>query len=208
MNKKFITFDLKNFKLWPTVLIIFIIPWIVNAGDFYKCRDKYGNESLIDFPLEGQTCAQINSYEETSGHPKDNKPVVSTDERITKVVVKGNQILVPVKIVHGREEASINLLMDTGATRTAIHTEIADQLYINLYNTQKAQAGVVGGGIIDVNIVAVDSLQIGPHIIQNCNIAFIPHEGHAVYFDGLLGMDVLGRFGYKIDLMNQIIIWQ
>ena len=116
--------------------------------------------------------------------------------------------MVPVKIVHGREEANVSLLMDTGATRTAIHTETADQLYINLYNTQKAQAGVVGGGIIDVNIVALDSLQIGPHVIQNCNIAFIPHEGRAVNFDGLLGMDILSRFGYKIDLANQIIIWE
>lgn len=208
MNMKIVSFDLKNFKLWLAVLSIFVIPLIVNAENYYQCRDKDGNESLVDFPIEGQACTHVGTHEETFSNRKEKKSIVSEDDRITKVVVRGNQILVPVRIFHGREEASINLLMDTGATRTAIHTEIADQLYINLYNTQKAQAGVVGGGIIDVNIVAVDSLQIGPHIIQNCNIAFIPHEGHAVNFDGLLGMDILGKFGYRIDLANQIIIWQ
>jgi len=208
MNKKNFTFDLKNFKLWLPVLSVFMIPLVVSAGDFYQCRDKHGNESLVDFPIEGQTCTQVGTHEETSGKQRENKPVVSTNNRLTKVIVKGNQVLVPVKIIYGREEADVHLLMDTGATVTAIHTQIADQLYINLYKAQKKQAGIVGGGIIDVNIVAVDSIQIGPHIIQKCNIAFIPHEGRAVNFDGLLGMDVLGRFGHKIDLANQIIIWE
>jgi predicted aspartyl protease len=197
-----------NFKLWLAVLSVFIVPLVVNAGDFYKCRDKYGNESLIDSPVEGQTCTPVGTYEEKSAKPREDKPAVSENDRITKVIVKGNQILVPVKLTYGREEANVNLLMDTGASGTAIHAEVADQLYINLYKAQKAQAGIVGGGIIDASIVKVDSLQIGPHIIENCNVAFISHEGRAVNFDGLLGMDVLGRFGYKLDLAQQIIIWQ
>jgi len=207
MNKKKLLFDLKSFSLWLAVLSILIIHQVVNAGDFYKCRDKFGNESLIDFPVDGQACTPVSTYEEKSAKPREDKPVVSENDRITKVVIKGNQILVPVKITHGREEADINLLMDTGASGTAIHSEIADQLYINLYKAQKAQAGIVGGGVIEASIVKVDSLQIGPHIIENCHVAFIPHEGRAVNFDGLLGMDVLGRFGYKLDLAQQIIIW-
>ena len=208
MNKKKLLFDLKSFSLWLAVLSILIIHQVVNAGDFYKCRDKFGNESLIDFPVDGQACTPVSSYEERPAQQRERQPDVSESDRITKVVIKGNQILVPVKITYGREEADVNLLMDTGATRTVIHTEIADQLYINLYKAQKAQAGIVGGGVIDMNIVKVKSLQIGPHSIENCNVAFIPHEGRAVNFDGLLGMDVLGRFGYKINLAQQIIIWQ
>ncbi len=208
MNNKTVSFDLKNFKLGLAVLSILIIPLVVSAGDFYQCRDKYGNESLVDFPIEDQSCTHVGTHKETFSNRREKKSVVSENDRITKVIVKGNQILVPVKIVLGREEADVNLLMDTGASGTAIHTEIADQLYINLYKAQKAQAGIVGGGVIEASIVKVDSLQIGPHIIENCNVAFIPHEGRAVNFDGLLGMDVLGRFGYKLDLANQIIIWE
>ncbi|MBN1470629.1 MAG: clan AA aspartic protease [Syntrophaceae bacterium] len=208
MDKKKITVDLKKLKLWAAVLIILMIPLIINAGNFYKCLDKYGNESLVDFPVDGQACMPVSTYEEKPVQQRERQRVVSEDDRITKVVVKGNQILVPVKIIHGREEANVNLLMDTGASGTAIHIQVADQLYINLYKARKTQAGIVGGGVIEASIIKVDSLQIGPHIIENCNVAFIPHEGRAVNFDGLLGMDILGKFGYRIDLANQIIIWQ
>jgi hypothetical protein len=36
----------------------------------------------------------------------------------------------------------------------------------------------------------------------------VPHDGPAVKFDGLLGMDVLGSLSYKIDLAKQVIIWE
>jgi hypothetical protein len=51
-------------------------------------------------------------------------------------------------------------------------------------------------------------LKIGPHAIRNKNIAVVPHDGPAVKFDGLLGMDVLGRLSYKIDFAKQVIIWE
>lgn len=192
-------------------LFLFFVLWmpaLVYGGTFYKCLDKNGNETLLDFPVENQSCVQVGSFEEVTGAPSESKPVVSRDDRMTKVMIKGNQVLVPATITYGREQAHVNLLMDTGASGTAIHAKIADQLYINLYKAQKAKAGIVGGGMIDASIVTVDSLQIGPHVIENCTVAFIPHEGRAVNFDGLLGMDILGRFGYKIDLTKQIITWE
>ena len=79
MNKKTVSFDLKNFKLWLAVLSIFMIPLVVNAGDFYQCRDKYGNESLVDFPIEGQTCTQVGTHQETSSNRRENKSVVSAE---------------------------------------------------------------------------------------------------------------------------------
>lgn len=188
--------------------IVLFMPILIHAGTFYKCLDKHGNETLLDFPVEDQSCIEIGSFEEMPRTQSESKAVVSKDDKITKVIVRGNQVLIPAKITYGREEANINLLMDTGASGTAIHTKIADQLYINLYKAQKAQAGIVGGGMIDASIVTVDSLQIGPHVIENCNVAFIPHEGRAVNFDGLLGMDFLGRFGYRVNLAQQIIIWE
>lgn len=188
--------------------IVLLMPILIHAGTFYKCLDKHGNETLLDFPVEDQSCIEIGSFEEVPRTQSESKAVVSKNDRITKVIVKGNQVLVPAKITYGREEAHVNLLMDTGASGTAIHTKIADQLYINLYKAEKAKAGIVGGGIIDASIVTVDSLQIGPHVIEKCDVAFIPHEGRAVNFDGLLGMDFLGRFSYRVNLAQQIITWE
>lgn len=208
MNKIPFSNSLQSTLLSFMLSFVLLMPALVYGGTFYKCLDKNGNETLLDFPVEDQSCIQIGSFEEMTSAQSESKPVASRDDRITKVMIKGNQVLVPATITYGREQAHVHLLMDTGASGTAIHSKIADQLYINLYKAQKAKAGIVGGGMIDASIVTVDSLQIGPHLIENCTVAFIPHEGRAVNFDGLLGMDVLGRFGYRIDLTKQIMVWE
>ena len=122
--------------------------------------------------------------------------------------MRGNQVLVPVTLVYDNTEANVTLLMDTGASSTTIHTEVADRLYINLLKTQKIKGGVVGGGIIDAHVVKMDVIKIGPHEIRDWNIAVVNHEGYKVRFDGLLGMDVLGSLSYKLDLAKQVIVWE
>lgn len=191
-----------------SVFYLVFIPMLLHAGTFYQCVDKDGNEMLLNFPVEGQTCAPVGTYEEMTDSPGESKAAVSTDNKITKIMVSRNQVLVPVTIVYDGKEINVNLLMDTGATKTTIHTGISDRLYVNRYKTKKAKAGVVGGGIIDTNIITVDNLKIGPHSIPNWDIMIVPHDGYAVNFDGLLGMDVLGKLSYKIDLTKQIIIWE
>ncbi|MFA5322940.1 MAG: retropepsin-like aspartic protease [Smithella sp.] len=201
MNFKFLTRSL-------VVLCLLFIPVFIDAGTFYQCVDKDGTETLLDFPVEDQTCTPIGIYEERSDSQRENKAAVPSDNKITKIVVRGNQVLIPATIVYGGKEVDVRLLMDTGATRTVIHTEISDRLYISRYKTKKAKAGVVGGGIIETNIITIDSLKIGPHSIRNWDIMVVPHEGYAVNFDGLLGMDVLGKMSYRIDLAKQVIIWE
>src|SRR4030066_332502 len=62
-------------------------------------------------------------------------------------------------------EVDVQFVMDTGAEGTTISTDIADELYINLNKAAKAKARVVGGAIIDVDVVKIDSIKIGPHTI-------------------------------------------
>ena len=98
--------------------------------------------------------------------------------------------------------------MDTGASGTTINTETADRLYIKLYKAKKVKAQVVGGSIIEASMVMMDIIKIGPHTILNKDIVIVPHDGPAVKFDGLLGMDVLGSLSYKLDLAKKVIIWE
>lgn len=195
-------------RLSLVLVFVLFIPLVVYAGTFYRCLDKDGNETLLDFPADGQTCTQMGTYEEMTGGQRENKAVVSPNDKVTKIIVRGNQIFVPVTLVYGSEEVNVNLLMDTGATGTTIHSEIADKLYINLYETKKTKGEVVGGGIIEASIVKMDILKIGPHAIRNKNIFFVPYEGHAAKFDGLLGMDVLGKLNYELDLAKKVITWE
>ncbi|MGV8058176.1 MAG: TIGR02281 family clan AA aspartic protease [Smithellaceae bacterium] len=190
------------------VLCVLFIPSFTYAGTFYRCIDKGGNETLLDFPLEGQACTQIRTPEEISGRHSENKTVVSADYKITKIIVRGNQVLVPAILIYGSREVNVHLLLDTGATATAIHDEIAGQLYINLYKAKKAKGEVVGGAVIEASIIRMDILKIGPHTIRNMDIFIVPYNGASAKFDGLLGMDVLGKLSYKIDFAKQVIIWE
>jgi predicted aspartyl protease len=208
MKKTSFLISFRSLTQLLVVLSVLISPMLIYAGTIYRCLDNDGGETLSDFPVDGQTCTQLGTFEEKTNVQKENKTKIFSDEKITNIIVKGNQVLVPVTLVYNREEVNVNLLLDTGAQGTTINTEIADRLYINLYKAKKAKAQVVGGSIIEASIVSIDVLKIGPHTIPNKNIAVIAHEGPAVNHDGLLGMDVLGGLGYKIDLAKQVIIWE
>jgi flagellar basal body-associated protein FliL len=190
------------------ILLIFFIPMLVYAGTFYRCVNKSGNEILVDYPIDVQTCKPVQTDEETNNTRNKNKTAVPADGNITNITVKGNQIIVPATIVYNRREENVRLILDTGATSTTIHEEIADRLYIKLHKAKKAKGEVVGGGVINSSVVKIDAIKIGPHIIYNKYVFFVPYEGRATNFDGLLGMDVLGNFSYKIDFGKQIIIWE
>jgi len=208
MKKTSFLIDFQFLTLSLVVWCVLFIPILVYAGTFYHCLDKGGNETLSNFPLEDQTCIQKQKYEETTGVQREYNKIVSSDDKITKIIIRGNQILVPVTLVYDNMEVNVHLLMDTGASGTTINTEIADQLYINIYKAKKIKAQVVGGSIIEARIIMMDIFKIGPHTIHNKNIVIVPHDGPAVKFDGLLGMDVLGSLSYKIDFAKQIIIWE
>jgi len=208
MKKEAFLFEPDCLKLF---LVAWIILWItspVSAETFYRCVDETGNESLLDSPIEGQKCAPMQTYEETKGRQQERKPSVSQEDRITKITVKGNQILVPVTLINGNNEETVTLLLDTGAQGTLIHSEVADRLYINLSKAKKVKGEVVGGTPIDTSIIVIDTIKIGPHTINKKYIAVVDYEGSKARFDGLLGMDILGHFGYRIDLAKQIIIWE
>ena len=115
--------------------------------------------------------------------------------------------MVPATLVYGKNEVDVQFVMDTGATGTAINTDIADRLSMNLSKARKEKARVVGG-TIEVSVVRINSLTIGPHTIRDCSIAVIPQEGYTADNDGLLGMDVLGKFSHRVDLGKQVIIWE
>ena len=162
--------------------------------------------------MEGIRLAQLVKRGEARGDSDNWKrmeeTVVSGGDEATKVKIRGNSVLVPVTLVYDSNEVDVHLVLDTGATRTAIYTEIADQLSINLSKTRKAQAQVVGGAVIEAHVVRINSLTVGPHTIRNWDIYVVPHKGSAARNDGLLGMDVLRALKYKVDFKKQVIIWE
>jgi clan AA aspartic protease (TIGR02281 family) len=160
----------------------------------------------------GIRLAQSGNRGEASGGSENWKRMgetaVSGGDEPTKVQIRGNSVLVPVTLVYGRNEADVNLLLDTGAAATTIHTEVADRLSLDLDRARKARVQVVGGGVIEASVIRIDSLTVGPHTKRNWSIFVVPHKGSTARYDGLLGMDVLRGLKYRIDFKKQVIIWE
>jgi clan AA aspartic protease (TIGR02281 family) len=127
---------------------------------------------------------------------------------VSKAIIKGNQVIVLASLTNGAKKEEIRLLLDTGASSTAISSEAAARLDFELEKAEKSLARVADGSFLDTLIVNLDALEVGPHVRNNMKITVIDRKVPVEEHDGLLGMDFLMGLHYRIDFTNQQIIWQ
>ena len=124
----------------------------------------------------------------------------------TPIEVRGNQILVPVHLGYGTRKVRTKMILDTGASITALHHRIAEQLRISEF--KKAKARVADGKIIDTRMARLSFIEVGSNRVENPVAGILDFEGVPDGHDGLLGMDFLRHFNYRLDLQNQVIRWE
>ena len=185
--------DIKAFKVGETGTYSIKI----DRGGAYVRTDKHG-KFYIDVQENANLDRQISNY---------NKEQQSqAEESVTEVIITGNQVLVPVLLGYRGNEIEALLLLDTGASMTALHREIADQLDIR--PTHRTNIAVAGGKTIATNIAKLSYIAVGPHKKENLYIGIIDYEGPTVTHKGLLGMDFLKYFEYRIDFKKHLIEWK
>ncbi|MFH1980771.1 MAG: retroviral-like aspartic protease family protein [Pseudomonadota bacterium] len=143
---------------------------------------------------------EIEAKSDSSAAAEKDAPVT------TRVRVINNQVLVPVKMGYGGMETEAVLLLDTGANITTIHQEVATPL--GLRWPKRATMQVVGGRRIRAGMATLEYITLGTLRLKNIDIGIIEHEGAKLPFAGLLGMNVLRRVEFQVDLKNQRIIWK
>jgi hypothetical protein len=128
-------------------------------------------------------------------------------EMSTRIRIVNSQVLVPVLLKNGAEAVLLELVLDTGATRTVIHDAVAGRLQIDLRQARQAFSEVADGRVIRSRIVKIDSLGVGPFAMAPAELELIAYNGTEGARDGLLGMDFLGKHRYQIDMEHELIRW-
>lgn len=115
-------------------------------------------------------------------------------EQVTIVLQRlGQQFLVPVTV----DGFPARLLLDTGASISGLTTRFVERHYSIVRNAKPIKLNTASGSVDSylfvVNNLVIDSLDFTQHML-----ARLPMDG-VNDFDGLLGVDILGRFEFVID---------
>jgi len=111
----------------------------------------------------------------------------------------GNQYTVDLTI---NRQDDIKLLIDTGASMTTLSRVKFDSLITSGEATLKDRRVFrTASGVVMGTVYSVSELSIGPYSLENTQIAVLDFDVSR-NFDGLLGMNVLGKFRFQIDQEN------
>ncbi len=185
-----------HFDLGMTYLFLEYRAEALKEFELLKVSDK----ALADRLLE-----RIRGYSPPPAYRVVNE--YHKDSQVTGVTIVGNQVLVPVILAKDGNEVRATLLLDTGASVTSIHSDVAARLGINPAQTQKTVSQVAGGGLLDVWRTRLSYITVGPHRKAGMDVVIVMHKGPPVPFEGLLGMNFLRDLRYSVDFRNRAINW-
>lgn len=124
----------------------------------------------------------------------------------TPVTIESNRVFVPVTIGNNGVEIEVSLLLDTGASGTVVHRDVANQL--DIVALKKGFSQMASGQKVYTEVGKVSYIKVGPKKLNNAHVLIINYEGPETHYSGLLGMNFLRRFQYNIDFNKQVIRWE
>jgi len=176
----------------------------IELGDPYQASDvletlvndrDVGDEaSKVLAKLRGQT---ETSQDQVTGQSYEFTSAIDLDRR-------SNQFVVTTSFGRG---ASTHLLLDTGASITTIARSSFERVRHH-HNFQEVGVRMfsTANGMTKGQVFRVDQFLLGDHVLADVHIAVLEFEMEGGV-DGLLGMNVLGRFVFQIDQdRNQLLL--
>jgi predicted aspartyl protease len=183
------------------VLMLILSAFSLTArADFFQYTDQNGTVVMVDdeskVPKKFRKQLRV-----TKADP-------SGESTTTAVRIQNRQVLVPVRFNYRDRTVDAWLLLDTGATTTMISSNLANRLGIKPASTQSQLSRVADGRVVQSFRTDVDYMAVGPKIKHRATVSIMPSNGPGIGFDGLLGMNFLEDFPYRLDMNTQVIEWQ
>ena len=171
--------------------------------------DEEGVKHFTDSPppehvTDYATTTAIRSNK-TTFYPQKELSPFPPNEMETNVIIKGNAVMVPVKLGYRGKEVCTWLTFDTGAETTVIHKAVADELKI--LSTHPGKSIIADGTIIDTRRTHLDYIIVGPFMMKNLQTSIVDYKTQPGIDKGLLGMNFLKNVSYKIDFNGKSIKW-
>ncbi len=111
----------------------------------------------------------------------------------------GGQFLVPVTV----EGEKVKLLLDTGASISGLTASFINRHYSFVKSPKPIQLNTASG-TVESYLFVIDTLTIESITFNKHMLARLPMD-NADHFDGLLGIDILGRFDFVIDQNKAVL---
>lgn len=116
------------------------------------------------------------------------------------LIVSGDQFYVDVML---DESVKAKLLVDTGAAMTVLNASVLEGLGYSMDVEQ--MRFVTAGGIVAAPVIEIASLKVGPVWTDELRVGAL-NMTFQKNMHGLLGMDWLSKFEFRIDQENQLLL--
>jgi len=178
---------------------------IGEKGLFKIGVDHTGNFIMIDNRKKFYT--DLEARESIARQLRENDRLLSklTGQIETTIIIRDNQILLPVTLGYQSRETTVLLLLDTGASMTVLHGNVANNLAIQQMTPSVLFSAE--GHRIESRLAQLSYIKVGPLKKENVLVSIIEHKDPSVERQGLLGMNFLRNFEYQIDFKRRKIIW-
>jgi len=171
-------------------VILALIKHYILIGD-YTLAEYY----IDSIPREAKNQSMIELMTQKLAHTKDDKDEVQGGIPMRK---RGSHFIVKVNV---NNDISLNLLLDTGASRTAISMKTLEDMQRvsdDLVDLQMRRYVRTANGIATVKMYQAKTLEVSGFVLPN-PLIFSANLGDDKEVQGLLGMDFLGKFQFRID---------
>jgi len=206
-----------------------VVSQSVNSAEIYQYSNDQGRKIFVDrlsqVPAKYQNQLKSrasngveNTAQQQAVYDKENKKYADSIalrseilklKRLksaisTPVFIRGNQVIVPVDVKFQGRSRQLQLLLDTGASMTVVHSQSLGDF--NKNSLKPALAQVAGGALVKTWLLNLSDLNFGPYQYSAKQVMLMEHAGVS-HFDGLLVKDISAQTDYKIDFEKQRILW-